>query len=96
MTHQLASLNYMCLFDVWAQQFDKLKRALTCALLLWWMCSFCLQLSNLYCVAFVESWASVFDKLLRALTSFDLSSNVSFDMEWLLLHKFLGHEEGIA
>jgi len=40
MTHQLASLNYICMFDVWAHLFDKLKRALTCALLLWWMYSF--------------------------------------------------------
>jgi len=28
----------------------------------------------------------MFDKLLCALTSFDLSSNVAFDMEWLMLH----------
>ena len=87
MTHRLASLNYICLFDVWDHKFDKLKRPLTCALLLWWMYSFWLQLFNLYCITFIESWASLFDKLLRALTSFDLSGNVAFDMEWLILHE---------
>jgi len=29
----------------------------------------------------------VFDKLLRALLGFDLSSDVPFDMEWLMLHR---------
>jgi len=35
MTHLLANFQYACLFDVWAQQFDKLKQALTCAVLTW-------------------------------------------------------------
>ena len=37
MTHQLASLNYICMFDVWAHTFDKLKRALTSAALIRYM-----------------------------------------------------------
>jgi len=37
MTSSLATFAYVCLFGIWAHQFDKLKRALTCAALLWWM-----------------------------------------------------------
>ena len=44
------------------------------------------QLLHVRCLNFIESLSSVFEKLLRALTSFDLSSNVAFDMEWLILH----------
>jgi len=45
------------------------------------------QLSYFFCVDLIESWSSVFDKLLRALLGFDLSSDVPFDMEWLMLHR---------
>ena len=34
MTNWLASLNYICLFDVWDHTFDKLKWALICAALI--------------------------------------------------------------
>ena len=87
MTHLLATFEYVYPFFDWAQQFDKLKRALTCVAFLWWMYSIWCQLPHVHCLNFIESWASVFDKLLRALTSFDLSSDVSFDMEWLMLHR---------
>ena len=87
MTHLLASFKYISLFDVWAQQFDKLKGALTCAALMIWMYYFCLQPSNLYCINFIESCSCLFDKLLCALIGFDLSSNFQLDMEWLMLHE---------
>jgi len=86
MTSTLATFTYVCLFPIWAQQFDKLKRALTCTALLWWMYSIWYQLLHLRCLNFIESWSFVFDKLLRALTSFDFGRNVAFDMEWLMLH----------
>jgi len=35
MTTVLVNTEYVCLFDMWAQLFDKWKRALTCALLPW-------------------------------------------------------------
>jgi len=35
----------------------------------------------------IESWSCLFDKLLYALMGFDLSGNVKFDMEWLMLHE---------
>jgi len=98
MTHQLASLNYICLFDVWDHTFDKLKRTLTCVALIRWMYFTWRQLSYFFCVDLIESWSSVFDKLLRTLTSFDLSSDVPFDMEWLMLHRplFVQISGGIA
>ena len=37
MTHLLADFKYAHLFSDWAQLFDKLKRALTCATLIRWM-----------------------------------------------------------
>jgi len=37
MTHQLASLNYICLSDVWAHAFNKFQQALTFGLGTWWM-----------------------------------------------------------
>ena len=47
MINLLATFKYICLFDVWAQRFDKLKRALPSALLAWWMYSSWLRLSVL-------------------------------------------------
>ena len=86
MTHLLATFKYVFLFSYWVQQFDELKRAVTCTALLWWMHSIWYQLLHVHCLNFIKSWSSVFDKLLRTLTSFDLSSSVAFDMEWLMLH----------
>jgi len=48
-THLLANFKYICLFDVRAQKFDKLKLTLTCAALTWWMYSFWHQLFTFYC-----------------------------------------------
>jgi len=87
MTHVLANFEYISLSDAWAQQFDKLKRALTCATLLLWMYYLCFQLSHFYCINFTASCACLFDKLLRALLGFDLNSNFQLDMEWLMLHQ---------
>ena len=95
-THQLASLNYVCLFDVWDHTFNKLEQALTYASLPWWMHSFWLQLYAFHCFYVIKSWSSVFDKLIRAPTSFDLSSTFQLNMEWLLLHKFLDCQEGYS
>ena len=50
------------------------------------------QLSHVDGLNFIEGWSSVFDKLLRALASFDLSSDVAFDMEWLMLHRPLSEQ----
>jgi len=47
MTKLLAHYEYVCLFSNWAHTFENLKWTLTCALLLWWMYSFWLQLFNL-------------------------------------------------
>ena len=55
MTHMLANFEYVCVFSDWAEQFDKLKRALTCAALLWWMHFIWLQLSYFFCVDLIES-----------------------------------------
>jgi len=87
MTSILACSEYVHFLFDWAQLFDKLKRALTCALLARWMYSFWLQLTALQCFYVIESWAFLFDKLLRALTSFDLSCTFQLNMEWLMLHK---------
>jgi len=76
MTYMLANFEYVCLFSDWAHQFDKLKRALTCAVLLLWMYSMWYQLLHLRCLTFIESWSSMFDKLLRALLDFDLNNNL--------------------
>ena len=43
-THMLANFEYVCLFSDWARQFDKLKQALTCVELPWWMYSFLFHL----------------------------------------------------
>ena len=86
MTHLLTTFKYVYPFSDWAQQFDKLKRALICAALLWWMYSIWCQLFHVHYLNFIKSWSSIFDKLLCALTSFDLSSSGAFDMEWLMLH----------
>jgi len=80
MIYLLATFNYVYLFSDWAQQFNKLKRALTCAALLWWMYAIWYQLSQVHCLNFIESWSFVFDKLLHALLGFDVSSNVAFDI----------------
>jgi len=87
MTHLLADLKYVHLFPDWAQLFDKLKWALTCAALIRWMYFTWRQLSYFFCVDLSESWPFVFDMLFRTLTSFDLSSDVTFGMEWLMLHE---------
>jgi len=87
MTHLLADFKYVYLFPDWAQLFDKLKRTLTYAALIRWMYFTWHQLFYFFCIDLIESWSSVFDKLLRTLTSFDLGSDVPFDMEWLMLHR---------
>ena len=87
MTHVLANFEYVSLFDAWAQQFDKLKWALTYTALLLWMYYFSFQLSGFYCINFTQSYACLFDKLLCALLGFDLSSNFQLNMEWLMLHE---------
>ena len=48
MTCLLAGVKYIHLFPYWAQQFDRLKRPLTSALLLWWMYFFRIQLFTFY------------------------------------------------
>ena len=80
MTHWLAGLNYICLFDVWAHAFDKFQWALTFASVTWWMYSFWLQCFNFCCVTFIEICSSMFNKMHRALIGFDLHSTASFDM----------------
>ena len=77
MTLPLAPIRCVCLFSDWAQQFDKLKRALTYALFTMWMYSIWFQLTAFHCCYTIKSWASLFDKLLRALTSFDFNSTFS-------------------
>ena len=74
MTHLLAKFECISLFDIWVQQFDKLKWVLTHAALTLWMYSFSFQLSYFYCVNFAESYSYLFDKLLCALIGYDLSS----------------------
>ena len=96
MTYLLANFKYVSLFDVWAEQCDKLKQTLTCAALMLQMYSFQLQLSNFYNICLIESGSSIFDKLLHSLMCYDLSRNFQFGMEWLVLHKFLDFQEGIA
>jgi len=76
----------MLILSDWAQLFDKLKRALTYALLAMWMYLIWFQLTAFHCCYVIESWASVFDKLLHALMSFDLNSTFQLNMEWLMLH----------
>ena len=85
MTSILARFEYVHFHSDWAQLFDKLKRALTCALLARWMYSFWLQLTAFHCLYVIESLASLFDKLLRALMSFDLSSIFQLNVDWLML-----------
>ena len=87
MTSPLVLFEYVHFLPDWAPLFDKLKRALTCALFIMWMYSIWFQLTTFHCCYTIESWASLFDKLLRALTSFDLSSTFQLNMEWLMLHK---------
>jgi len=50
----------------------------------------------LYCFHVLESWSSLFDKPLHMLIGFDLSGNVHFDLQWLMLHKFIDRKERIA
>ena len=76
MTYMLATIRYVCLFSDWAQQFDKLKRALTCAELTWWMYSLWFQLFAFFYFHLLESWSSLYDKLLRALMGFDLNNSL--------------------
>ena len=77
MTSPLAYSEYVHFIPEWAQLFDKLKRALTCAFLTRWMYSIWFQLPVIHSSYAIESWTSEFDKLLRALTSFDLRSTFS-------------------
>ena len=77
MTSLLAYSEYVHFIPEWAQLFDKLKRALTCAFLAIWMYSIWFQLTAFHSCYAIESWASLFDKLLRALTCFDLNSTFS-------------------
>ena len=51
----LAHLEYVRFLSDWAQLFDKLKWAPTCALLPWWMYSFWLQLTAFPCFYVIES-----------------------------------------
>jgi len=87
MTSILARAEYIHLFSDWAQLFDKLKRALACALLPWWMYSFWIELCTFHCFYIIESWASLFDKLLCASMSFDLSSTFQLNLEWMKLQR---------
>jgi len=91
----MARSEYVHFLSDWAQLFDKLKRALTGALLAMRMYSFWLQLTTFHYFYVIESWASLFDKLLRALTSFDLSSTFQLNREWLMLQRPLAFR-GIA
>lgn len=75
-THFLATFESVCLFSDWAQQFDQLRRALTCAELQWWMYSLWHQLFNFCCQNFIKSCSCLYDKLLRALMGFDLHSSL--------------------
>ena len=77
MTSPLALCEYVNFIPEWAQLFDKLKRALTCAFLIRWIYSIWCQLSIFHSRYAIESWASEFDKLLRALMCFDLNSTFS-------------------
>ena len=45
------------------------------------------QVSYFFYIDFIESWSSVFDKLLHDLLGFDVSSDVPFAMEWLMLYR---------
>ena len=83
MTSKLTHFEYVHFLFDWAQLFDKLNRALTCALLMY---SFWFQLTAFYCCYIIGSWASVCDKLLGALMSFGLSCSFQVNMEWLMLH----------
>ena len=76
MTYMLATIRYVCLFSDWAQQFDKLKRALTCAELTWWMYSLWFQLFASFCFHLLERLSLLYDKQLRALMGFDLNNNL--------------------
>jgi len=87
MTSILAHFEYVHFLSDLAQLFDKLKWALTCALLAMCMYSCWVQLTAFYCFYVIVSWASLFDKLLRTLMSSDLSSSFQLNMEWLMLHK---------
>ena len=86
MTHFLATFEYVYLFPDWARLFDKLKLALTCAELQWWMYSFLFQLVAISFFHLLESWSCLYDKLLRALMGFDLNNSLCIVMEWLTLH----------
>jgi len=55
MTSILAYSEYVHFLSDWAQLFDKLKRALTSALLARWMYSFWLQLAAFHCCYINES-----------------------------------------
>jgi len=81
MTSILALSEYVHFLSDWAQLLDKLKQALTGALLARWMYSFWLQLTAFHYFYVIESWASLFDKLLCALMSFDLTSTFQLNME---------------
>jgi len=87
MTTLLANTEYICLIPNCVQLFDKWKRALTCAALIWWIYFFWYLLLYFYCCNLVGSCSCQFHKLLQALMGFDLSGNVSFNMEWLMLHR---------
>jgi len=76
LTSTLAIFMYVCLVDVWAHQFDKLKRALTYAALHWWMYFCWFQLFASYCLHVIESCSCLYDKLLHALMGFDLHNNL--------------------
>jgi len=54
MTSILAHSEYVHFLSDWAQLFEKLKRALTCALLARWMYSFRLQLTIFHCFCVIE------------------------------------------
>ena len=84
MIHLLAKIEYISLFDIWAQQFDKLKSAPTCVALMFQMHSVWDQVFNFHFRTFIESCSCQFDKLLNALMSFDLNSNFQLEMESLV------------
>jgi len=68
-----SDFTYTHLFFVWAESFDKLKRALSCIAFMHFIWAI-LHVSNYF--HFCEDGARMFDKLLRSLVGFDMSTSL--------------------